>query len=218
MSIVDDVDVEALKEKYPANKKKRHYDDPEKIRQLEKVVKGSVKQKKPSLMKRLTSTFLEDDSKSVGTYVIYDVLIPAAKNMLSDMIVTAVEMTLFGSERRGRYSSGTSRRRDGSLYVNYGNFQKDARREREISRSARARHDFDEIILETRREAEEVLNHMMLLLEEYGQVTVSDLYDLVGIRSNYTDNYYGWTNLHDSRPIRVRDGYLLDLPQPKMLN
>ena len=44
-------------------------------------------------------------------------------------------------------------------------------------------------------------------------VSVADLYDLVGISGNYTDNKYGWTNLRNSDVQRVRDGYLLKLPK-----
>ena len=51
------------------------------------------------------------------------------------------------------------------------------------------------------------------LIETYGSATVADLYDLVGITCNYTDNKYGWTNLRNAEPIRVRDGYMLKMPK-----
>ena len=51
------------------------------------------------------------------------------------------------------------------------------------------------------------------LLETYGIVSVADLYELVGIIGNYTDNKYGWTNLRNAEPIRVNGGYLLKLPK-----
>ena len=52
----------------------------------------------------------------------------------------------------------------------------------------------------------------------FGEVTVADLYDLVGISSDYTDRKYGWTDLATAKPIRVRGGYLLDLPRAKLLD
>ena len=51
------------------------------------------------------------------------------------------------------------------------------------------------------------------MLETYGVVSVADMYDLVGITCNYTDNKYGWTNLRNAEPVRVRDGYMLKLPK-----
>ena len=53
------------------------------------------------------------------------------------------------------------------------------------------------------------------LVNSYDSATVADFYDLVGITSEFTDNKWGWTNLHGSRVIRARDGYLLDLPKPE---
>lgn len=79
------------------------------------------------------------------------------------------------------------------------------------------RHDFDEIILESRRKAEEVLSYLMDIIVDYGQVTVSDLYDYIGIQSNFTDEKYGWIDLRGSIPRRVRGGYSLDLPKPQLL-
>lgn len=75
----------------------------------------------------------------------------------------------------------------------------------------------DEVIIETRVEAEHVLDRMVDLLKQYDQVTVSDLCDLVGATAAYTDNKWGWTDLRGADIRRVREGYLLKLPQPDSL-
>ena len=82
----------------------------------------------------------------------------------------------------------------------------------------RTGYNYDDIILETRGEAEEVLERMEELIETYGIVSVADLYDLVGITGNYTDNKYGWTNIRNAEPVRVRDGYMLKLPKALPIN
>ena len=52
------------------------------------------------------------------------------------------------------------------------------------------------------------------LISTYGIVSVADLYDLVGITGgSYTDNKYGWTNVHNASVIRVRDGYMIKMPK-----
>lgn len=89
---------------------------------------------------------------------------------------------------------------------------------RTVSRQARARHDFDEIILENRVEAEEVLDRLFERIEEYGTATVADLYDLVGMTGDYTDNKYGWTGLATASVSRTKGGYVLDLPRPEVLD
>lgn len=83
-----------------------------------------------------------------------------------------------------------------------------------MSRAARATHNFDEIILPTRREAEEVLNFLFDLLTRYDTVSISDLYELVGETGQFTDEKWGWNDLTGASVTRVRDGYLLNLPRP----
>ena len=68
-------------------------------------------------------------------------------------------------------------------------------------------------MLESRGEADAVLSRMDEIMEEYDIVRVADLYDLVGITGDYTDNKYGWTNIRDAKVVRVRDGYKIQLPR-----
>jgi hypothetical protein len=62
--------------------------------------------------------------------------------------------------------------------------------------------------------ANEVINCLVDLIQDYGQATVSDLYDLVGITGNFTDNKYGWTDLRSATATRIHEGYMLNLPKP----
>lgn len=172
-------------------------------KKVERVVNGKVKSKKKN---KFADTFISEDAASVKEYIIFDVLIPAAKNAISDMVTTGIQMMLYGEVRGTGKSKGSK--------VSYSKYYDD-RRDRDYDRRSRTRsgYDYDEIILESRAEAEEVLNSMDDLLDRYGLVSVADLYDLVGITGNYTDNKYGWTNLRHASVQRLRDGYLLKLPR-----
>lgn len=172
-------------------------------KKVERVVNGKVKSKKKN---RFADTFISEDAASVKEYIIFDVLIPAAKNAISDMVTTGIQMMLYGEVRGTNKSKGSK--------VSYSKYYDD-RRDRDYDRRSRTRsgYDYDEIILESRAEAEEVLNSMDDLLDRYGLVSVADLYDLVGITGNYTDNKYGWTSLRHASVQRLRDGYLLKLPR-----
>ena len=74
------------------------------------------------------------------------------------------------------------------------------------------------VILETRAEAEDVIARLDELVDLYGMASVADLYDLVGISGQYTDNKYGWTDVRNASHVRVRDGYLLKLPKARPLD
>lgn len=202
---------------YPSNsrKSKQKKVEPEQPR-VKKVITGNVKKRKKPLGKRFTETFLgEEDILSVTSYLIHDILIPAAKNTIYEMIVGGSAMSLFGEMRRapgrgGGIASGS--------HVRYGSYYKspDPREQRETKRSV-PRHSLDEIILDSRAEADEVLHSLADLIDEYGRATVADLYDLLGVTKNlgsFTDDKYGWKNLNSAEVRRVREGYLLDLPRP----
>jgi len=219
---------EMLKDNFPSNSRIKKVEAAPEVTKpkVEKVVTGVVKKQKRSFGKKMAETFLVDDTKSVGSYIIHDVLIPAGKSMVCDIVGWGgfAEMMLFGGlggNKRG--GAGSSIRRDGGSRVNYTSYSRDSRenqrdRPREISRVGRARHDFDEVVLATRGEAEEVLSILFDLTVTYGIASVADLYDAVGITSNFTDNKYGWTDLRGSDVTRVRDGYLLNLPRPVPLD
>lgn len=179
-------------------------------KKIGKITTGNVKTKKKGFGKKFAEVFIGDDVTSVSSYILYDVLIPAAKSTLSDMVSGGIEMLLFGEAK------GTRTRRDkNKSYVSYSSYSRGERERGASDRSAvnRARHNFDEIILESRGEAEEVLSHLVDLTEDYGQATIADLYSLVGMTSAFTDDKYGWTNLSTATVSRVREGYLINLPK-----
>ena len=186
---------------------------PAERKKVEKVVKGTVKTRKKSEISKLKDTFISEDVSNVKSYIVMDVLIPAAKKAISDIVRDGIDMILYGDTHKGRSSSGAS-------YVSYRSYSdRDRRDERRYSDSrVRSAYSYDDIILETRGEAEDVLTRMDELIETYGIVSVADMYDLVGISGNYTDNKYGWTNIRNAEPVRVHDGYMLKLPKPGPIN
>ena len=182
---------------------------PAERKKVEKVVTGKVKTKKKSEASKLKDVFISEDVSNVKSYIFMDVLIPAAKKAISDIVSNGIDMILYG-ETRGRKSSS------GASYVSYRDYSR--RDDRRDTSRIRTGYDYDDIILETRGEAEDVLERMNELIDMYDVVSVADLYDLVGKSCNYTDNKYGWTNIRNAEPIRVRDGYLLKMPKAGPIN
>lgn len=209
---------------YPANSRHQPTPAPKESKDIKPVVSGGVVRRKQPVGKRIKEHFIGEDSRGVFNYVLMDILIPAAKDAIADSTTAAVERKLFGHVR----SSGRRGSRGGSPHgvINYSQISSNkgsntsARREdpRQVSQRARANHDFDEIILATRGEAEEVLDRLFDLLSRYEVATVEDLYQLTGITGNYTDRKWGWTELRGAGVSRARGGYLLDLPRPEPID
>ena len=152
-------------------------------KKIEPVVKGKVTTKKNNVRK-LTNTFVTEDIQNVKSYVLMDVLVPAIKKAISDIVTNGIDMLLYGE-------TGRSRRKTNASVVSYRNYYDSRREERYSSSRTRTGYSYDDVVLETRGEAEDVLSRMDELIDTYGVVSVADLYDLVGISCNYTDNKYG---------------------------
>lgn len=185
-------------------------------RKIERVTTGAVKTRKRGLGKRFADIFLTEDVGDVKTYLIYDVMIPAIKENIADLISSAIGMLFFGeASRRVRRPAGGGNQ-NGSK-INYGGYFGNNQRTERMPNYQRSRvaHNFEDIVFETRGEAELVLDGMLEILgSECHQVTVADFYDLAGMTTNFTDNKFGWTDLRTARvngsPSR---GYWIDLPR-----
>lgn len=72
---------------------------------------------------------------------------------------------------------------------------------------------YDDLVFPTRGDAEAVREQMECILEQYGVVKVSDMYELAEVTAPYTANKYGWTNLSRVEVYHARDGYILKMPK-----
>lgn len=204
----------AIQASYPGNSKKSKAEKPKEKPKVEKVIEGTAIKQKPPLGKRIRQAFTGDDARSVMDYLIFEVALPALKTTISDMVSQGAERMLFGESSRVR---GPGNRRPGR--VDYNVISRNGSGVHVVNESTprmssrdRATHNFDNIVIPTRPEAETVLQSMMDLIDQFNMATVSDLYDLVGITGSFADDKWGWFDLRGADIVRVRDGFVLDLP------
>lgn len=182
-------------------------------KKVEKAISGTARVKKKNEVRRFTDVFISEDVGNVKSYVLMEVLVPAIKKAVSDIVVNGIDMILYGETghtRRGTKASKVSYR---GYYDNKGT----ERQDRNPPRS-RSGYDYDDVIIDNRGEAEDVLARMDELIDQYQIVSVADFYDLVDVKSNYTDNKYGWTDIRTARVERVSGGYMIKLPRAVPLN
>ena len=128
-------------------------------------------------------------------------------NIGDEVILTnGIRMLLRGdtSARRSGPSGGIS-------HISYNKAYD--RRDRSSLDRPRGVMDFDDLILPTRYEAEEVLRSLDDLIETYRIVSVADMYEAAGIRDfEYTARNYGWKDIRRAEVVHVRNGYWLKMP------
>lgn len=178
-----------------------------KEKKVSKVVEGTAKTKKRNGLQKFTDNFISEDAQNIKTYILMDVLIPTVKKAISDIVKNGIDMILYDGNERSKKGSATK--------VSYGKYY-----DREPSRPQERRnyrahgYDYDDVIFETRGDAEAVLASMDDIIDRYGVVSVGDLYDLADISTdNYAANKYGWTDISSARAVRVNNGYILKLPR-----
>lgn len=179
-------------------------------KKVEKVVSGPVKIKKNEIRK-FTDTFIAEDIDTVKSYIFGDVIVPAVKKLIEDIVKDGITTLLWGESGRNRSRSSNG---DRVSYRSYYNDPRDRDYRPSTSRNSSSRlFDYEDIVFASKGDAEAVLSKMAGLIKEYGYVTVADLYDMCERSAPYTANKYGWTNISYAESVRDRDGYVLKLPK-----
>ena len=200
-----------------------------------KKTKSKVRHKR-SIWKSVGDRFISEDAEYVGSSIVDDILVPALKDLINDILHGAIDMTFGGGTYRGSYSRRSGR---GRSRISYDRMYDDARfsrrrRDRDDDdyddrRSRRRLPDCSEFVFDPRDfdrpsdakcAAEDLLDDMADRIEEYGQVDVAWFMDQVGedVDGRWNAEDWGWTNLSG---VRVRgsnrNGWYIDLPKPKEL-
>ena len=187
-----------MKTNYQSNSHKSKRIAVEDKKKVDKIVKGKVKTKKKN---GILSSFINNDLQDIKKYIVEDVLIPTIKKTITDVVKNSIDMFFYGEVSRPN--------RTNSSRISYSSYYDRDREPR------RRRNDLliDDIVLESRSEAEEVLDRLDEMIEEFGMASVLNLYDLIGVTAPFTADKYGWTDIRNATAVRVRDGYLLKLPR-----
>lgn len=190
-------------------------DKPEK-EEVTKVVSGEVKERKRPMGRRIVDTFAGDDAHSVGQFVLFDVIMPAVKATITDVVSQGIERMLYG-DVRARSTRSSTPIGGGRPMTAYNRPVSSAGRQQEpapraISQRGRAVHDFKEIVFPTRGDAEIILDRLREFIDKYDVASVSDFYASAGLSGSWTDDKWGWFNLIDAGVRGVRGGFILELP------
>ncbi len=186
-----------------------------KKKRVRAVVKGI--RKKRSFTETIAES-LVGEGKDVGHYVLWDVLIPAAKNTIQEMVTSGIEMFLFGER-----TSPRDRNRKDKSRVSYSSFYRERDRDDDRRPSSRSngRFKLDNIFFRSGKECDRILNELLDTLEEYEQVTVADYYALAGVdNTGWAEEKWGWEKdmLARARCTHTRDGFMIMLPKPVELD
>jgi hypothetical protein len=198
---------------YPSNAKNAKQ-EPQPEKKVEQVVTGKVIKRKRSPFAKLTQNFVVEDSTTVLEHLISDVLVPAAKSLVVDMITEGLQRKLYGDSRprtpaQRTYTSYSTR----SAAPGGRHIPGSASNVTPLSRIQKANHDFRDIILVDRGDAEDVLDRLRDLINQYKLATVNDFYELIGLSGEFTDDKWGWYDLRSASIRPVNGGWAFNMPR-----
>lgn len=181
-------------------------------KRVTKVAKGPVKTKKNEIRK-FTDIFISEDIGSVKNYIFMDVLVPAIKKAVYDIVTNGIDMFLYGGSGKGKTSSGGAKV-SYRQYYDQKNTGSSGYRGSENTRVANG-FDYEDLVFSNRGDAEMVKQQMKDVISRYGVVTIADMYEMAdpNLTAPYTSHKYGWMDVSMAEAIRVRDGYILKLPR-----
>lgn len=192
---------------------------------IEKVeLNGTVVAKRPSFLSKLKETFIADDARDVGDYILWDILVPTIKRTIRDIIVGSADRVFLGSSSPN--SSNSLYRERGITYVkrtDYSGVNREPRNrtketESRVNRpSTRSNFRLSEIIFDNYDDAAAVLEKMVDYLDTYGRVSVDDYFDLIGHSTDYTAQNWGWKSLGSATIVTTFGGYFIKLPNPVVI-
>ena len=199
---------------YPGNSRKvnDHPKDDIPDKKIEKVVKGKVTTQKKSIGEKFADTFLAEDVDSVKVYFWQDLFVPTVKKLFADGISDAVHMLFLGSPARKANTPASSISYGGrTSYTPYNHISNTSVVNRQTT------YDYNNVVVETRADAEEVLISLDEIISRYEMASIADFYELTGINGSYTDNKYGWTDIHGAYPVKTSNGWLIKMPKAQPL-
>lgn len=178
-----------------------------------KVVTGNTTVKKEGAFEKFAHSFVQEDAKTIGGFVWSDVIVPAIKTTIADVVKNTLDMLFWGKSGTGRTTNVPAGR------FSYNSIYKtqQANQARTVTRQQNKNYYYDDISFETRDDALKVLNSMKEELNLYPEVSVAAFFDYAG-RSREgiyadTDNKWGWTDLSAAKVYPSGGKWWIEFPK-----
>jgi hypothetical protein len=201
---------------YASNSNKSKGDEPEVVpKNLTSIITSPSVVRKKGVGRKFKAIFFGGDFKNAARFVVSDVLLPGARDILFDVWTKGGERVMYGETRYARRSRGDYR---GQVSYNA-----------PVRRAYRPnpgmvpdqpprfpnrlnRRESNDVLIVSREEANTVLQTLIECIDKYEMVSMADLNELIEQPSANIDHKWGWLNLNDASIRQVREGYLIELP------
>lgn len=187
---------------------------PQEQKKFTKVTTGKVSAKKKNEVQKLADIFIAEDIESVKRTVIYEMIIPAVRDLAVSVVSNTINLIFYGKDARYRQSNQPFVTNSQQAPVSFSRYwMQNSSQNVQQNPYSYAPASVQNITFASRADADQVLNLMNEAIMKYGKVSVADYYDLVGITCDYTDYNYGWYDIRTASIRFVNGGCTISLPK-----
>ncbi len=169
------------------------------------VADGEAKVMAPSFGRKIFNAFFpEATNKSVGSFFLFDLCIPTIRNFIGSIMISGGKNISNGTGS-GAFGSGKK------SYENYYNgkvsYLNNAQKKPKI-------YDCEHVWYSSLQKAQDVIDKMNMVLQEYPVVSVADMKELSNLSSEIVpgDHHQGWSDIKDVKWYSDHGGYTVVYP------
>lgn len=210
--------------RFEGNSLKGRQNKEEQAPSLTPVIDKKAIQRKPKFS--ILNALYKDTSKPFSQWLLHDLVIPNTMR-LTGTILHGVVSKLFGNGAgnfvNNAYHLANSWWGSSTPYYGSGNYQyptqgtQSNNKPTSQQQASQASTDLTSYALQSREDAERVLEGLGAYIDTYDTVPVSAFFELIGVPAPYTYHDFGWTNLADAKVITVENGWSIKFPKPVRL-
>lgn len=170
------------------------------------VVTNATKKRKKRGIQKFLGAFFTENPSDIRNSILTDVIVPGIKKAIDDAI-----HTILYPGTKGRSSSSPASKISYRSYYDYKEPSPYSDRA-----PVRTVMDYDDVIFESRGDAELVLAAMEDIIRTYSVVSIAQFYELAKIpeEASWTNNRYGWKDISSARVMAIgRDEYIIRFPK-----
>lgn len=191
-------------------------------REIQPITMGAARVRNEPAGRRMLKTIFLGDARTTWSSMIWDSFFPNLRDNINDVFHDGIDNLFNGNGGSGYYGGGRRRNRgsqsrSGITRHNPDNALGGSVSQERMSRADRNNHNLKVLEIDSRAEAEEVLNAMLQLIDSYDQVTLAEFYQMVRQTPEHTDYKWGWEDLGGASVVHSRGYWYLDLPDPIIL-
>lgn len=181
------------------------------------VVSGTVMERKPSTVKRISSLFFQASPEEVAQNVVKNVILPDIKYLLNNIWKRTGEIMFWGVDGRAPRRGRDDRYRDYNSISSRG--QRDRAFQNESKRDDYSRVDsYKDLIFDNKDDPERIILELQEEIIEYDEAKVARILEECGKTPDPHHFEWGWTNLDDADVEMTPVGWwYLVLPRMKRL-